>query len=417
MMVIGKGCTARFLTDDEVRQVFSEAFAATPLKGKRVLFIVPDGTRSLPLPLCFRIITDELLGVASKLDFLIATGTHIPMTGEVLERHFGFSSEERAGRYAEVGIYNHDWQHGLMDIGTIRAEQVAEISDGRMHEPINVQINARVRDYDYLIVLGPVFPHEVVGFSGGNKYFFPGISGGNMIDQTHWLSALITCHAIIGNQHTAVRRMLDQAATMIPTERRCFSLVVKGHHDLAGVFYGTPEESQAKAAELSALWNVVWVDKPFNKVISVMPKLYDDLWTGSKGMYKVEPAVADGGTVVIYAPHITEVSYVHGKVLDHVGYHVRDYFLSNWDKVANEPQAVLAHACHVKGDGTYTDGVEHPRVNVVLATGIPRERCERINLGYLDPNSFNPADLAGKEDEGILVVPRAGELLYKLKGS
>jgi len=414
-MIIGKGFNDRFLTDDEVRQVFAEAFASVPLAHKKCLFIVPDGTRSAPLPLCFRMITDELLGVAAKLDFVIATGTHLGMDEAALERHFGISHEERTGRYASVGIYNHDLRHNLLDIGTIPSTEVMAASNGLMAQDIQVLINANIVNYDYLIVVGPVFPHEVVGFSGGNKYFFPGISGGNMIDATHWLSALITCHEIIGNEFTPVRKLLDRSARFIPVQRLCFSLVVKGHHDLAGVYFVSPEESQQAAAELSAVWNVVWVERPFHKVISVMPSLYDDLWTGSKGMYKVEPAVEDGGTIIIYAPAISEVSYVHGQVLDRVGYHCRDYFLANWDRFAHEPAAVLAHACHLKGNGTWSNGVEKARVNVVLATGIPRERCERINLGYLDPATLDPQEWMGREQEGILVVPRAGELLYKVK--
>jgi lactate racemase len=414
-MVIGKGNTDRFLSDAEVREVFAQAFASFEVAGKKLLFIIPDGTRSAPLPLCFRAITEQVLGVAARVDFIIATGTHLGMSDTALEHHLGISREERSAKYASVGIYNHDWQHGLRTIGTISAAELAQASNGLMSQDVQVLINERVFDYDYLIIVGPVFPHEVVGFSGGNKYLFPGISGGNMIDATHWLSALITSHEIIGVEDTPVRKVLDRAASFISVPRMCFSLVVKGHHDLAGIYFGTPEESQAEAAKLSAVWNVVWVDKPFKTVISVMPELYDDLWTGSKGMYKVEPAVEDGGTIIIYAPHITEVSYVHGAILDRVGYHVRDCFLGNWASVDQEPTAVLAHACHLKGSGTYINGAEKPRVNVVLATGIPKERCERINLGYLDPTTFHPQDWMGREQDGILVVPRAGELLYRLR--
>jgi nickel-dependent lactate racemase len=145
-----------------------------------------------------------------------------------------------------------------------------------------------------------------------------------------------------------------------------------------------------------------------------MPELYDDIWTAGKGMYKMEPVVADGGTVIIYAPHIDEVSYTHGAILDRIGYHVRDYFLAHMDELADVPRGAMAHATHVKGAGIYVDGVEKPRVNVVLATRVPKERCERINLGYLDPDTLDLATYQGRKEEGILVVPRAGEMLYRL---
>jgi nickel-dependent lactate racemase len=147
-----------------------------------------------------------------------------------------------------------------------------------------------------------------------------------------------------------------------------------------------------------------------------MPEMYDDLWVAAKGMYKLEPAVADGGEVVIFAPHIDEVSYTHGKVIDEIGYHVRDYFLKQWDRFKRYPGGVLAHSTHLRGLGTYDadSGVESPRIRVTLATRIPEEKCRRLNLGYLNPASVNPDEWRGRESEGILLVPKAGEMLYRL---
>lgn len=150
-----------------------------------------------------------------------------------------------------------------------------------------------------------------------------------------------------------------------------------------------------------------------------MPEMYNDLWTAAKGMYKLEPVVADGGEVVIYAPHVSEVSYTHGKLLDEIGYHCRDYFLAQWDRFNGYPWGVLAHSTHVKGLGEYNPQtqVETPRIRVTLATGIPADRCEQLNLGYMDPGKIDLREWQNQEDEGILVVPQAGETLYRLKGS
>ncbi|MBC7236628.1 MAG: hypothetical protein H5T69_12380 [Chloroflexi bacterium] len=232
---------------------------------------------------------------------------------------------------------------------------------------------------------------------------------------THWLGALVTNVNIIGFQNTATRRVLDKAASFIQVPKSCFSMVVKGHHDLAGLYFGSPEESQAAAATLSAEVNIQYVDHPYHTVLSIMPEIYDDIWTASKGMYKVEPVVADGGRVIIYAPHIDEISYTHGQILDRVGYHVRDYYLTNMQICAQEPRSVLAHSTLVKGAGTCEGGVEKPRIEVILATGVPEERCKQVNLGYMDPATIKPEEWMGREDEGILVVPRAGEVLYRLR--
>jgi nickel-dependent lactate racemase len=260
-----------------------------------------------------------------------------------------------------------------------------------------------------------------VGFSGGNKYFFPGISGPEVINYTHWLGALLTSSATIGVKDTPIRAVIDRAASMIPREKLCLAMVVKereGHvPGLAGLYAGSPEDAFSAAADLSAQLHILWVDKPYRRVLAVMPEMYDDLWVGGKGMYKLEPVVADGGEVVIYAPHITEVSYTHGAVLDQVGYHCRDYFTAQWDRFAHYPAGVLAHSTHVRGLGSYdlATGEETLRIRVTLATGIPKERCEALNLGYMDPASVDRGEWQGREKEGILVVPKAGEMLYRLR--
>ncbi len=133
-------------------------------------------------------------------------------------------------------------------------------------------------------------------------------------------------------------------------------------------------------------------------------------------MYKLEPVVADGGELIIYAPHLKEISVTHGKRIEEIGYHVRDYFTSQWDRFQHVPWGVLAHSTHVRGTGTFIDGVERPRVQVTLATGLPREVCERINLGYRDPASIDVESFANREDEGVLLVRKAGEQLYRLEG-
>jgi nickel-dependent lactate racemase len=158
----------------------------------------------------------------------------------------------------------------------------------------------------------------------------------------------------------------------------------------------------------------VWVDKPFDQVLSIMPPMYDDLWTAAKGAYKAEPVVADGGEVIIYSPTVREVSTVHGRMIEEIGYHCRDYFLAQWDRFRHYPGGILAHSTHVKGLGTYDagHGRETDRIRVTLATGIARERTERVNLEYRDPATINPDDW--HSGDGILVVPRAGELLFRV---
>ena len=268
-----------------------------------------------------------------------------------------------------------------------------------MAQDVPVTLNRLILDYDQIVVCGPVFPHEVVGFSGGNKYFFPGISGPEVINFTHWLGAVITSYEIIGTKNTPVRAVIDRAASLDPAcPSSCFSLVVKRpRRPGAGCTSARRRRPRTPAADLSAQVHIVCVEKPYQRVLSVMPEMYDDIWTAAKGMYKMEPAIADGGEVIIYAPHITEISYTHGTLHRPDRLPLRDYFLKQWDRVQGRSvgRAGPLDAPARAWAPTTETGVETPRIQVTLATGIPRERCERVNLGYLDPATIDPAGVEG----------------------
>ncbi len=295
----------------------------------------------------------------------------------------------------------------------IGESEVETLTGGLFREPVNVDINRAVFDYDLLVLLGPVFPHEVAGYSGGNKYLFPGISGGSFLHFTHWLGAVITCRETIGRKDTAVRRLLDRAAALLPVPRLGVSAVVAEGGGLAGLYAGPVEEAWSRAADLAAALHVRTLPRACRTVLGVAPRMYDELWVGGKVMYKLEPVVAEGGRLIIYAPHLREVSRTWGELIERVGYHVRDYFLRQWDRFRGLPWAVLAHSTHVKGAGSYQDGVERPRIEVVLATGLPEELCRKLNLGYLDPAGIRLEDY--RDREGVLLVDPAGETLYRLQ--
>jgi nickel-dependent lactate racemase len=253
----------------------------------------------------------------------------------------------------------------------------------------------------------------VVGFSGGNKYIFPGIGGPEILHFFHWLGAVITNREIIGKKWTPVRRVVDRAAAMLPLDRKAFCMVVKDG-ELAGLKYGAPEEAWSSAADLSNETHIVYKEHSFHTVVSCAPEMYDELWVGGKCMYKLEPVVSKGGRLIIYAPHIREISRTHDALIRSIGYHTRDYFMKQWNQFKHIPWGILAHSTHVKGAGTFVDGVEKPDVEVVLATSIPEADCRAINLGYMDYRKIDPNEYRDREDEGVLLVPKAGEVLYRL---
>jgi nickel-dependent lactate racemase len=416
--VLGLGSVDGHLTPEDVQGVVRQGLSSLRLDGKRLLAIIPDGTRTMPMPLIFDAIEMEAGSRTAALDYLVALGTHQPMSDAQLSRLVGRPVVD--GRTGRSRIFNHRWDRPetFVELGAIPAAEIRELTGGLLEGDVTVALNKLLFDYDQILICGPVFPHEVVGFSGGNKYLFPGIAGPEIINFTHWLGALITNYRVIGAGHTPVRAVIDRAARLIDRPISCLALVVT-HSGLAGLYFGSAQEAWRAAADLSARVHIVYVDRPFHRVLSIMPEMYDDLWTAAKGMYKLEPAVADGGEVVIYAPHITEVSYTHGRIIDEIGYHCRDYFLAQWQRFERYPGGVLAHSTHVKGLGCYDPATrtETPRIHVTLATRISEERCRRINLDYLDPSGIRIEEWGGRESEGIFVVPRAGEMLYRLKQS
>ena len=407
-------CT--LLTDKNIEEIIRDGCPAADLRGKRILLIVPDATRSCPLGKIFKEVHRQLSGEVAVLDVMIALGTHPPMSEEAICERLDMTPRERAGEYASTRFLNHAWDDpaSLRQIGVLTREETHELSGGIFSMEVPVKINSALFDYDEILIIGPVFPHEVVGFSGGNKYLFPGVGGPEILNFFHWLGAVVTNPMIIGHKWTPVRKVVDRAAALVPLPKRCLCMVVeKG--GLAGLFSGTPERAWDEASELSRKLHITRKSKPFHSILSCAPAMYDELWVGGKCMYKLEPVLADGGELIIYAPHIHEISVVHGTLIGEIGYHCRDYFLGQWDRFKDYPWGIIAHSTHVRGIGTYRDGVEHCRARVTLATGISRELCERINLGYRDPESINPAEYADREDEGILLVPKAGEMLYQLE--
>ncbi len=406
------------LDDDVIRQTLTAALEKQH-GGQKVLVLIPDHTRTIPLPQLFRSLV-EILHDCQQLDFMVALGTHPPLSEAQLCQLVGITPEERQTAYRHVGILNHAWDSpdALTQIGTLPQAQIQQIAGDRWHPTLGgdvaVNINRAVLDYDHVIILGPTFPHEVVGFSGGAKYFFPGISGADMINVTHWLGALAGVRGTIGVKETPVRAMIHAAAEFVTTPTTLVALVVVGK-GLAGMFVGDYLSAWSAAADLSSARHIVWVERPFRRVLSCAPAMYDELWTAGKAMYKLEPALAEGGELIIYAPHLDVVSHVHGKYIYEIGYHVLPYFLKQWEQFKHIPLGVLAHSTHVRGDGRFENGVEYPRASVALATQLSAAACQQLALGYYNPAEIDVSSWQNREDDDILYVPKAGEMLYRVK--
>ncbi len=301
------------LSPSEVSALIAQVCPAQDYNNKRILLIVPDGTRTAPVGLLFQALHRQIGQVTKALDVLIALGTHQPMSEEAICHRLDISEQQRREAYNKVKFFNHTWNNPatLKQVGTLSAEEVSQLT--------------------------------------------------------------------------------------------------------GGLFSMDPEAAWDKASDLSRQIHITYKDKPFHTIVSCAPPMYDELWTAGKCMYKLEPVLADDGELIIYAPHLNEVCVSHGGHIEEIGYHCRDYFLKQWDKFKHVPWGVLAHSTHVRGIGTFENGVERCRAAVTLATQIAPATCERINLGYRDPETIRLEDFADREDEGVLLVPKAGEMLFHLK--
>src|SRR5690349_1942306 len=342
------GDASTVLDDGAVSAFVAEQLAAHPFDGRSVCVLVPDHTRTCPLPLLMRAVHRALHGRVSRLTVLVALGTHAPMTDEALAGHLGYAPGRLADTYPDTTVVNHEWwkPETFVDLGTVPASRIAELSEGRMSLDVPVLLNRAVVEHDVALVVGPVLPHEVVGISGGNKYFFPGVAGQKIIDVSHWLGALITSAEIIGTTGiTPVRALIDDGAALIPAEKLALCVVTAEAADAAAdsgvdqtacaaaqpdgppirlhsVSFGDTRASWASAAEVCAATHVTYLDAPVRRVLSIIPEMYDEIWTGAKGFYKLEPVVANSGGVILYAPHIREIYSTHKEIYD-IGYHIK----------------------------------------------------------------------------------------------
>lgn len=396
------------------------------LTGEKLLVIGPDSTRSGGhfVGEMLRALMRHRGSRFRDVTYLVALGTHAPMPEEKVLHYLGIESKELAGELRGLQIANHEWNDPSMlaTIGRVSRDDMLRISEGKFdlarvkrEEGFDVQINKRVLESDLAVIVGPVLPHEVVGMSGGNKYFFPGVAGIDCTQFTHFLGALEGIPRVMGIERTVVRDAIDHMASLIKgPELRCAALVLGGGK-LHDVEWGTPIEAHHRAAPRALELNSRAVTRKYRTIVGVCPPKYPEIWTAGKVSYKLQGIVADGGELVIVAPHLDRVSATWGETIERVGYRTMSSILERLDEflAAGIPLGVLAHVTHVRGDDAVRDGRTVPRISISIASKLSPELCSRIGLAYRDPAAL-PWD-AWRADPDTLIVEDAGEVLYRLE--
>jgi nickel-dependent lactate racemase len=415
--VIGRGGPREALDAAALRAIVEEALSGVA-GGSRVLAIVPDRTRDDNTPLLFPMASQFLRknGIR-QLDVLIAQGTHAAMTDGQKQEKLGCGLDEVAvlGR-----VFDHQWdrEDSLVTLGELSADLVSKLTDGLMAEAVPVRLNALLAPgmYDTVLVFGATMPHEVAGFAGGAKYFFPGVAGPDLTHMTHWLGALATIEHIIGRVDTPTRRLIEAAARLVPAPVIAFTSVQEREgatlHTRA-LFAGDIFETFRRAAEISRHVHIRYTGRRYRRVIALLDPHYDEMWVGGKASYKLGGIIEPGGELVIFAPHLGDISVTHGRLIEKYGYapleHVRDMVAGSDELRAN--LCVAAHLAHVAyGSSRTDDGRVVPRFQITLASAVPEDVCRRVKLAYVDWHTFDVE--RHRADPDTLVVENAGRDLY-----
>ena len=385
--------------------------------GERVLAIIPDKTRDDNTHLLFPVANEFLnkRGVAS-FDALVAQGTHPPMSQSQKLSKIGLAN-------FSGHLFDHRWDEAdeLINLGDLSAEAVRDLTGGLIDQAVPVSINKLLAPgiYDTVLVFGATVPHEVAGFAGGAKYFFPGVAGPELTHTTHWLGALAGIENIIARVDTPTRRLIEAAAELIPARIISLNTVVSREIDgeliTYALFAGEIREAFRRAAEVSRQVHIRYTGRKYKKVIALLDPHYDELWVGGKASYKLGAIVEEGGELIIYAPQLTKISETHGALIEKYGYAplevVRD--MLGVSQELRENLCIAAHLAHVAYAGRLDDqGKVVPRYKITMASGLDEETCRRVNLGYLDHRSFNYEGL--RSDVDTLIVENAGRDLYQI---
>lgn len=418
--LVGRGSPGLDLSPGALSEIVAQALDPVN-KGARVLAVIPDKTRDDNTHLLFPMAAEFLAQRnVARFDALVAQGTHPPMTELQKRSKIGADDADLPG----LGrIFDHQWDvsEQLVTLGQLTAAQVDTLTGGLINESVDIRLNALLSPgvYDTILVFGATMPHEVAGFAGGAKYFFPGVAGPELTHMTHWLGALATIEQVIGRLDTPTRRMIEAAAAFVPAEVISFTSVTSrtGSNgnglQTHALFAGDINETIRHAVEVSQQVHIKYTGRTYRRVVALLDEHYDELWVGGKASYKLGSIIADDGELIIYAPHMNSLSATHGRLIEKYGYApletVREMVAYSDELRAN--LCVAAHLAHVSyGSSRNAEGHVAPRYRITLASAVSEEVCRRVNLGFLDHRAFRREEYEGDPD--TFVVENAGRDLY-----
>ena len=393
------------LNEDEIRDCLLRSLEGK--EPKRVLILPPDYTRfHSGAGTITNIYYHALKERGAEVDVLPALGTHAPISPAQRKAMFGDIPAER--------FFVHDWRHDVVKLGEIPARYVSEITEGLWRESVSVEVNRRVMDegYDLIISPGQVVPHEVIGMSNHAKNLFVGVGGSDMINKSHIIGAVYGMERMMGRDHTPVRKLFDYAMEHFLADRPIlWALTVTtapaGKICAHGLFLGEDRRCLTEAVKLAQQKNIDFVPHGVRKcVVYLDPEEFQSTWLGNKAVYRTRMMMADGGELVILAPGVERFGEDPecDRLIRKYGYRGRMRTLEALEAPGNDDlranMGAAAHLIHGSADGRFfiTYAVKRISKEEVLGVGYGAADYDTLAVKY-DPSklSYGRNDVNGEE--------------------
>ncbi len=378
--IIKKASAQSGITDGELVKLLEEAIQDRKTDLKKVLLLPPDLTRMHSGAGKITALYYEMLKDSCQVDIMPALGTHDPMTEAECREFFG-------ERVPLNKIVAHNWRTDVVKIGEVPGSYVKEVSEGLLDYPVNAEVNKRLLDksYDLIISVGQVVPHEVIGMANYNKNIFVGCGGRDTINKSHFLGAVYGMERMMGRADTPVRRVFNYAEDhFLKDVPLMYVLTVTtvngGKVAIEGLFCGKSLKVFEAAVKMSQEKNLTFLDKPLKKVVVYLDEReFKSTWLGNKAVYRTRMAIADDGELIVLAPGVRKFGEDEGidQLIRKYGYvgriKVLEHYKANQDLQDNLSAA--AHLIHGSSDGRFsiTYAVEK----------LTKEEVEGVNFKYM----------------------------------
>ena len=407
------------ITTEEKRALLHEALLKLGGIPKKILVVPPDITRLHSNAGELTRILYELWDTANgtTFDILPAIGTHAPMTDAQIA--------EMYGNLPKATYHVHNWRTGLHYFGDVPSEFVREVSAGKLDYSIPIAVNRRLveGEYELIISVGQVIPHEVIGIANGFKNILVGAGGVETINKSHFLGAVDGMERLMGRTDTSVRRVLNYAHAHYLKQLGILYVMsvmdadTSGERVMRGLYVGDDAQPFETAAELSRAVNMTFLDAPLAKVVVYLdPREFKSTWLGNKAIYRTRMAMADDGELIIIAPGLRE--FGEDAEIDRL---IRKYGYRGTPTTLNavsenpELQENLSAAAHL------IHGSTEGRFKVIYATGnLTQAEIESVNYEWAPLKEvlakYNPETLVdGFNDDGSFYISEPGQGLWALR--